>query len=673
MLQIFGTRVPAPPPPPPSCRMQLSVVLLLLLCFARTTVQSNGSTTIVTMDDTSNHGGIAFIKLHSFSLAQNYWVLCLEHSLENYYSALRTLREEIRALNSTLKITRMSTFDRNITEVNGHIKQLIGLEIEKLLLEIDQTENNLANVQITMSPVKHTRHKRGLCDGCGAALNFLFGVAQSSDIEELNDKINDLAQTEDQLRHLTANHLTILNTTSHMASENAQNLKRLTSATQQLTDKMAQLSETIGHDLIDISRRLNNAITISSSIRLLQSVLQSLQLQINELERAWAETATGTLSSYFLPPVLLTKTVNDISQIMGRKFEFLVRPDEKHYYQFYQFSNVVATSISEHRIRLFIEFPLSNDGHSFDTFLAQGIAINKPGTNLYSYSLPEKRYLAVSRDLTLFLTLDSQDLEDCHGHEFKVCSTRKEIKRIPQNSCLISSFLGQSELASKICETKITSNPDPLFLNAPHSNEWIFNIPKKTRTVITCPGPDLDDSVEVDQRYLQGSGKLILGPHCQADIGGNILISRIVGTSTVAAGNSKTSILVPNLRPIWNEILNSSEATQAYVNYKIGFLDSHDYLQSTFDSIEKVVQTSESISKRQLEALYDEAALHSATVSRVRWTVNSLQPVSYTALAFAMVLFGIFIARYFLVYRPKLDNKRRNTVDAEVAIPLTEN
>lgn len=616
------------------------------------------------------HGGLAFVKMDHFSLEQRHWTITLDHSLDSYYSVLTALTGDIDKLQQSLDQVRLQSFDTNIFAMNGHIKDLISFELTTLTSNIHEVERELADVKLTMSPVSSARTKRTVCESCATGLQFLFGAARDADVIELNRRVDLAAGSREELYHISETHMTIINSTLHATRENSLHLQKLANATLHLTEKMEQLSTSFGEDLTDISRRLHTALSVSSSVRLIQTVLQTLQLRVAELRRAWSETATGRLSPYFLPPTILSKCLSEISRKLPDNLQFLAKPDEAHYYQFYSFANVVATAVDTNKIRLFIEIPLAHTARKFVNFKILGVTTKHPTANLFSFTAPSREYLAVSQDHQYFLEFDSSDLQNCHGYDLKICKTQWPLKRIPQDSCEISAFLGNHELVAKNCQVIVKSTMEPLFYNAPNTNDWVFSVPSRTRVTFMCTYPEEDSRIDTSSQFIEGTGTITLGAHCDATIGNLVLTSRLVGQTTISDANPN-SILIPKLPPVW-ESLNSSLALQAYIAANSSFNEVHNNVEHIIHSMGTLIESSQGVPVQQLNEMFRLASAHRTALTNIQWNVTRIAPISISGFTLTLFLFSIFIARYFIVYRAKRYKRGTSNRPNEASVPLTD-
>ena len=623
--------------------------------------------TRVQVNNNIEHGGLAFIRIDSFSLNQQNWVISFDHSLDTYYTVLDSLKSEVSLLRAALQNVRLNSFDDNIFAMNGHIKDMITFEFDTLSNSITEIERDIGDVKLTMSP-SVSRAPRAVCDGCGSGLQWLFGLARDSDLEELNNKIDAQSKFQNELAHITESHLSILNSTIHNSKENSIQLEKIANATSHLTVKMEQLSTSFGEDLTDISRRLHIAFFVSSSVRLIEAVLQNVQLKVTELRRAWSETSNGRLSPFFLPPTVLKACLEDISKQLPDNLQFLAKPDEAHYYQFYSFSNVVTASITSNTVRLFVEIPLAHTARKFTIYKVFSIASKHPSGNLYSYNTPPKEYLAVSQDLQYFLDFDSADLQNCHGYELKICKTHWPLKRAPQNACLIAAFLGQNDIVTQTCPITIKATMNPFFYNAPNTNDWIFSVSERCRVTVICNNPNNED-VDKKLEFIEGTGTLSLGPHCDATVENSLLLPRIVGKSVITVNQTK-SIIIPQLTPMWDS-LNSSAALQAYIAIKSDLSNIQNSVEPVYQSMDSLIKSASGISARELDVMHQMAKARQASHDSLAWSITKFAPISISSFSLALILLAIFIARYFLVYRTRISKPNKAREPEEVNLPLT--
>ena len=82
----------------------------------------------------------------------------------------------------------------------------------------------------TLSAVKTSRTKRGIFDGVGQGFKWLFGVATSSDLETINDRVNGLSKNQEDIVHIMSHQATVANETLWEVRQTAVVVSNLTSA-----------------------------------------------------------------------------------------------------------------------------------------------------------------------------------------------------------------------------------------------------------------------------------------------------------------------------------------------------------------------------------------------------------------------------------------------------------
>jgi hypothetical protein len=62
----------------------------------------------------------------------------------------------------------------------------------------------------------------------GSVANYLFDILNTDDLNEINNKLEQVDKTEDEITHLLHSQVTVLNTTYQIANKNSRNINILT-------------------------------------------------------------------------------------------------------------------------------------------------------------------------------------------------------------------------------------------------------------------------------------------------------------------------------------------------------------------------------------------------------------------------------------------------------------
>lgn len=136
--------------------------------------------------------GLIFIKEKDIILTTETWTIAVTVGTEDYDNILK----QVEALFEYLET------QSNTTELHSLIPTY---EISRLRAKLQTTRQQVSNLKLLLPS---QRPKRGLVDGIGSALKFLFGTLDDDDYQTLNSKLEQLDHTSDTLIHVQTDRLT---------------------------------------------------------------------------------------------------------------------------------------------------------------------------------------------------------------------------------------------------------------------------------------------------------------------------------------------------------------------------------------------------------------------------------------------------------------------------------
>lgn len=637
--------------------------MLLLVWLLISLSVSHGQNNDVTITPNLNHGGVGFVHLESITLSQYSWRLSLDYDLSQHTKIITSLRSNVADLWSKLSDVRIQSLNKDIMEFNSHVKDFLKFELNMLTQSITSLESQLGDIKQSIKP-SHSdkRHKRAVIN-LGPGLSYLFGVASDDELTKLNNKVNEQSEQNNQLIHLVEHQCTVIANVSANAIHTALQLDHLSNATNHMAIILESLSAEYSQDINELARKLSVSMKISSSVRSIEAILSTARDRLSFLQQAWSDTANGKLSQFFLHPTEFLTALKEIAIHLPAGYQFLIPPEAENLYSFYEFTSVVAALLDHERIRFFLNVPISNVARKYHLFSCHSLPIlRSTSPTLFSYIQPESSHLAVSYDLKSFIPLNAGDLLNCHGTAHKICDTQLQLRSHPEYTCSIAAYLGRLDLTSKLCKTIITGELNPLFINAPGSNTWLYFVPKQSRISITCP--DENNNLVSSQTVINGSGTLTLKPHCEGQLGGHTLISRLVGSSAVHFNNS-IKIHLPDLKN-----LNSVAYAEISGTEPTKLTALHALINSTFPPLAAAIQKIVDSPSGLPTSLIDQLELLSMLDQNQKASVT-IWPSAFSLLSLGLCSsLLLFLGLRFYIVAKAVKRKKSQALGEAEAYPL---
>ena len=183
--------------------MAILLLLLLLLGLAESRVRVN---------ITENHGGLAFLKVEDFRLSQNSWLLSFHYDTAPHELVIDALTASVQNLSQQLEYLRPRTNGKHMLHINTHVKDYIQFELLSFQAHIHDLQSELDEITESLLPTVHShRYPRNVIrDGFSNTLWWLFGTARDSDIEKLNERVNQQQEDLSTVSHLLDHQATFI-------------------------------------------------------------------------------------------------------------------------------------------------------------------------------------------------------------------------------------------------------------------------------------------------------------------------------------------------------------------------------------------------------------------------------------------------------------------------------
>ncbi len=200
--------------------------------------------------------------------------------------------------------------------------------------------------------------KRALFDGVGQGLKWLFGVATNSDLMAINDQVESLTRTQEDVVHLMSRQASLVNETLWEVRQNTLILSNLSQAMAHLDTHMMQLFGDAEH----LYRTSINGITLFLSVENvfndIDVVLRDWEFQLSELD-----IGLGVLASGRLPPTIfhsseLRKVLGKVSDRLPSGWSLTTgsRLDDNLWAAYHD--AVVSIATTNGQLRAFIRLPI---------------------------------------------------------------------------------------------------------------------------------------------------------------------------------------------------------------------------------------------------------------------------------------------------------------------------
>ena len=433
----------------------------------------------------------------------------LEETLTNtslHFDSLRTLMGEDPHVNHSSK-QRHHTANPSLQHFPSSLRNHIALLITDLHQRVQNLRDvltSLADFGIPEAPATlRQRVKRGLVDGIGIGLHYLFGVIDAQTYQEARDIIDQLSDLTEKERDQINIHSKVLNLTAVHIDQLEANQKKAHDAILHLDDNLSVLSNAIRAEATDIFG-ISNALSMVSAISYAASAMADMTLEFNRFSSGLATMVKGTLASEIIPSQNLAALVNELN-LRNTRTLWPAAPEYLPLY--YKFSQVICLNYREFTFLVLIPLLPKENAQKLKLFEVSALPypINENITISYGDMSP---YLAISDDHQFFMMLSDIDLASCRRFAtLYYCDMPRPLLRNSAPSCEYAFFTGLNINTS--CEKHVGQKlTHPWIIRTPSA--WMYATSSPFSLTIICPAGTRTISVDV------GVGVINLPPKCRA-------------------------------------------------------------------------------------------------------------------------------------------------------------
>ncbi|XP_060564413.1 uncharacterized protein LOC132723667 [Ruditapes philippinarum] len=298
---------------------------------------------------------------------------------------------------------------------------------------------------------KMSRRRRSLLPFIGQLSKSLFGTATEEQVNMLARHINAL----------TRKTMKILDTLE-------QHGDHLSSFMQTANARMDNLMDGIKTNKIEIGYVHNLLISSTKNLQYnFNKMMETLTLQLNqsshlnhildEYKNGIVSLAEGKLSPIIIPVRIMEKTMSYIQNLLNTKYQgFYIT--YKTVQQVYSQAKFVC---GRHKNSIFIsvKFPLTVQKEPIKLFkvISLPVPINSSSTH-GTQALDLPYFFAITSSKQHYMTLNQNDLMDCHGTKYIHCSENKPLIPLTSQSCVLALFSNNMDSVHSICNFRFVQN-----------------------------------------------------------------------------------------------------------------------------------------------------------------------------------------------------------------------
>ena len=365
-------------------------------------------------------------------------------------------------------------------------QQLTTIIRDRAASELTRLETIERNYQGLKASIIQKRNKRGLVDGGGKILNWLFGVSTTEELDKVNNQVAKLSTETTAIVHALETHTTLINETIWELQANKETTDALQRSCMTLDKELNNAKRTADNLAREIEWDWKSRDKIDNAFRAVDITIEWLQQLVERLSGGLASAAMEKISPALFPPTQLQTVITEIKNQLPTGWALTPATQAGDMWKSYQEATVTAAA-TENGIRLFAHIPIFEFTRTLTLYRVIGLArATTNGLTSVQYAgLPQ--YLATSPDQQTFIELSSEMVGPCRATKKPLCPISRAVSRKSnKGTCSVAIFLADDRRIQEDCAVVVTpcTGQDAVYLG---HRQWGLSAINTTRLIITCP------------------------------------------------------------------------------------------------------------------------------------------------------------------------------------------
>lgn len=526
--------------------------------------------------------GLLFLKKETILLSSSNWIVTIDVDLVSHAQAITNFMEAVDHFNPISLLSIHS----NVSEPDQNIVQFLEKEARYMRKSAGHMLDDVTSINMTIDGITtRKREKRGLVDGAGEVMKFLFGTLTTRDFTKINDRINNVSMATNEMTHIVKDQLTIISKSYSHLNEQQIKFRKLETLTKFLEQDFFAYQKFQKTEIDKVNYRVTYLTKILQLSRSLSDSHDALYRTTQQIKSAFLYASQSTLDPYFLPYSQFMEITKDIQLRLPHGQEILSYTHDGNFQIIYSSLKMSVFSYKQ-MLRIFVEFPIYRHDKTFTIYEVLPLPTKIKNSDLFFSIVPSTDYFAISANLDYYYELSLADFNNCQKHSLTICSPTKAIKKANYKNCLFSLFTGKSVNIENICNIKTHRNFDPIFHRPFNSYNYIYSISGTIPIHTVCDNHHSNNNGHFPD-FLTGNGILQI-PHSCNVIGHDFILfgNNPIHVSTFSITNDihiPKTFNFPNIHKI--QTLNLSFSQEKYKDLNSLFHDDTNTNSTPVDLI----------------------------------------------------------------------------------------
>ena len=219
------------------------------------------------------------------SLSSSRWILTLVLDINVYDNFITQLTADIE---NAKNVTEWISKHYSHTDMAGYLSVFRSLQDEVITLE--EMNNDIKQSFLNLKTLKN-RPKRAILEILSGVPGFIFGNSvSSSDLNNIRENINVLAQNQQIISHALEKSLSVLNVTQSAVRQNRQSINEIIDNLGDIRKELNHIVEQLGKEVFEVQQFVHLFAKVNMVIAEIRTAIQksfyyflNLKMQINAL------------------------------------------------------------------------------------------------------------------------------------------------------------------------------------------------------------------------------------------------------------------------------------------------------------------------------------------------------------------------------------------------------
>jgi hypothetical protein len=524
--------------------------------------------------------GVVFEQERDVLLTDSYWTLALDYNLtevevenHNLSKILLQVKGQYDAFFEELMHKNLSVHSQVFTLEASFRYQYASLQ--QLVTEYVGKTGDLT----TLLP--RTLKKRGLVDAGGHILKFLFGTADSRDLEIIDERMESLSDAVDEISHNSEDKLTVLNNMQTELIDHSRSINKIISTLRDyhkvMHENMAKYyvrEVIIANQVRDLFRFLK----LDTALSEIKDVIDLAVQRMDRFHQALEHLAAGKFSSHLLDPHHFLLVLRSIERAIPAPSKLFLEVKLENLHDFYKFATVRSYATSS-QLKILVNFPIKIDSQLYESYNIVPYPVFDHVLNRWVKWEVTNHKLLLSKDRQTYSVYESDEfVRECKIGTLVVCPLSTVLMSVHKRpSCAVELFL---EKKTTLCQrTWVLGLKSPVIVRTP--TRWLYSTAEATRVTLNCLGTGA--GLNVSQVTLDGVGEIPGRDGCDLIADGYRVPARFHGSTQYTGEFGK--LVFPEVLGVYNtdeiELMGSdwNETLQVFqsLDNELGTLSVREY------------------------------------------------------------------------------------------------